>query len=92
MYYILFVMLIFLLAGVLKSIIGPTLWDRLLCMNIISTKIIIIIIVYASMMNIDYLLDFAIIYSLMGFVCTIFISSFIAERMKSDKNDGEEKH
>jgi multisubunit Na+/H+ antiporter MnhF subunit len=42
-------------------------------------------------MNIDYLLDFAIIYSLMGFVCTIFISSFIAERMKSDKSDGGEE-
>jgi len=61
-------------------------------MNIISTKIIIIIIVYASRMDIDYLLDFAIIYSLMGFVCTIFISSFIAERLKSDKKDGEEKN
>jgi multicomponent Na+:H+ antiporter subunit F len=84
-------MLGLLLSGIVKSVIGPSLWDRLLCMNIITTKIIIIIIVYASGMNIDYLLDFAIIYTLMGFVSTIFIASFVAERLKSDKNDeGEE--
>lgn len=89
MYYILWVMVGFLLFSVLKSIIGPSVWDRMLGANLISTKIIVIIIVYASLQGIDYLLDFAIIYTLTGFICTIFIASFIAERIKASKG-GEE--
>jgi multisubunit Na+/H+ antiporter MnhF subunit len=43
-------------------------------------------------MGIDYLLDFAIIYTLMGFVSVIFIASFVAERLRSDKKDGREEY
>jgi len=89
MYYILWIMVGFLLFSVIKSIKGPTVWDRMLGMNLISTKVIIIIIVYASSQGIAYLLDFAIIYTLTGFICTIFIASFIAERIKASK---EENH
>ena len=87
MYYILWIMVGFLLFSVIKSIIGPTVWDRMLGMNLISTKVIIIIIVYASSQRMAYLLDFAIIYTLTGFICTIFISSFIAERIKANKEE-----
>ncbi|MCL2197680.1 MAG: monovalent cation/H+ antiporter complex subunit F [Defluviitaleaceae bacterium] len=87
---ILIVMLVFLLFSVLKSVIGPTFWDRMLGMNLISTKVVLIIIIFASSLGLEYLLDFAIIYALTGFICTIFISSFIAERIKAKKNEGEE--
>ena len=90
MYYILWIVVSFLLFSVARSIKGPSVWDRMLGMNLISTKVIIIIIVFASSQGIAYLLDFAIIYTLTGFIGTIFISSFIAERIKADKNrEGE---
>jgi len=72
-----FVMLALYLIRVLK---GPTIWDRLLGMNLISTKIIVVIIVFASLYETTFLLDFAIVYALMGFVSTIFIALFLSER------------
>jgi len=86
MYYILWIMVAFLFFSVIRSVRGPSVWDRMLGMNLISTKIIVIIIVFASSQGIAYLLDFAIIYTLMGFISTIFIASFMAERIKADKN------
>ncbi|MCL2564365.1 MAG: monovalent cation/H+ antiporter complex subunit F [Defluviitaleaceae bacterium] len=75
--WIMFVMLALYLIRVLK---GPTIWDRLLGMNLISTKIIVVIIVFASLYETTFLLDFAIVYALMGFVSTIFIALFLSER------------
>ena len=82
MYYILWIMVGFLLFSVIKSVRGPSIWDRMLGMTLISTKVIIIIILFASLMDIYYILDFAIIYTLTGFIGTIFVASFIAERIK----------
>lgn len=75
--WIMFALLAIYLIRVLK---GPTIWDRLLGMNLISTKIIVVIIVFASLSGTTFLLDFAIVYSLMGFISTIFIALFLSER------------
>jgi len=80
--YALWIMLIYLLLYFARVVMGPSIWDRLLAMNLISTKIIIIIIVFASVNNTAYLLDFAIIYALFGFISTIFISLFLLDRTK----------
>ena len=74
------IMLGLLAMYIVRAVIGPTVWDRLLGMNLISTKIIIIIIVVASIYNRSYLLDFAIIYALSGFIGTIFLALFLSER------------
>lgn len=65
---------------IIRALRGPSIWDRLLAMNLIATKIIIMIIAYASEVNSAFLLDFAIIYALSGFIGTIFISLFLSER------------
>jgi len=83
--YALWVMLVFLFVYIWRAIKGPSLWDRLLAMNIIATKTIIIIIIYASVNDISYMLDFAIIYALFGFIGTIFIALFLSERSKRKK-------
>jgi len=59
---------------------GPSVWDRLLGTNLIATKIIVIIVVYAAITETPFLLDFAIIYALSGFIGTIFIALFLQER------------
>jgi len=63
---------------------GPSRWDRLLGMNLISTKVIVIIILFASLYNTAYFLDFAIIYALSGFIGTIFIALFLAQRKRRE--------
>ena len=74
------VLVLFLLLAFVRVIRGPTIWDRLLGMNVIATKIITIIIIYAAMHDTSFLLDFAIIYTLSGFIGTIYIALFFADR------------
>ena len=79
------VLIVYLLLAFVRVIKGPTIWDRLLGMNVIATKIIIIIIIYAAMTDTSFLLDFAIIYTLSGFIGTIYIALFFADRKERGK-------
>ena len=63
-----------------RVIIGPSVWDRLLGMNLILSKTIIIIVLFASIFDTTFLLDFAIIYALSGFIGTIFLALFLSQR------------
>lgn len=80
-------MFVFLLIFLYKVIIGPSIWDRLLCFNLISGKIVIIIILFASIYDTPFLLDFAIIYALFGFISEIFVANFLAERRKEESGE-----
>jgi len=78
--YILWIMFIFLFLLMVMVVKGPSVWDRLLGMNLVSMKFIIIIVIFASSSDIAYLLDFAIIYALSGFIGTVFIALFLLDR------------
>ena len=80
--WVFWVLIGYLVLCFIRLVKGPSIWDRLLGMNIVATKIIIIIIVYASMHNTAFLLDFAIIYALSGFIGTIYIALFFADRSR----------
>ena len=83
--YILWVLLGCLAFYLIRTIKGPSVWDRLLGMNLASTKIITMIAVFASVNESGYILDFAIIYALSGFIGVIFIALFLMERQKGGK-------
>ena len=80
--YIIWIMLVFVALCTIRLIKGPSLWDRLLAVNLIFIKVIIIIIVFASLQEIIYLLDFAIIFVLLAFICTFFTARFLLGRAK----------
>ena len=64
---------------------GPSVWDRLFGKSLIATKIIVMIVIFASINESAFLLDFAIIYTLSGFIGIIFIALFLAERKTGGK-------
>ena len=68
---------VLLVLYVIRAVLGPSVWDRLMGFNLISTKIIVIIIAIASYRELAFLMDFAIIYTLTGFIGTIFLSLFL---------------
>lgn len=84
--YLLWIMVIFLLPYFYRLLRGPSIWDRFLGLNLISTKIIIISICYASINNSAFILDFAIVYTLLTFICIIFTALFLQDRMKKGGN------
>ena len=77
--YVLYVKFFIVAMYLLRAVRGPSIWDRLLGMNLIATKTIMIIAIIASINNITFLLDFAIIYALLGFIGTIFIALFLSK-------------
>ncbi|MDQ2086169.1 monovalent cation/H+ antiporter complex subunit F [Herbivorax sp. ANBcel31] len=80
--YALISLVVLAIAGFLRIVLGPTIWDRLLGFNIFSAKIIMLIVLYSVLMNKTYLLDIAIVYALLGFIGIILFSRFIQWRGK----------
>ena len=89
MLWIQIILVVYLCLYVVKIIEGPSIWNRLLGMNLITTKIILMIIVFASMHNTAYFLDFAIIYAICGFIGTIFLANFMSDRVIAGKGEKE---
>ena len=78
--YLLWILLAFLALYFVIAVKGPSVWDRLLGLNLVSTKIVIIILVFASFRGAAYLLDYAIVFALIGFIGTIFVILFWSAR------------
>ncbi len=81
---IVFVYLMLAAAGLImiKVIQGPTVWDRILGFNLLSTMIILSILLYADFSERSYLIDIAIVYALLGFIGIVFISRFVQGKGK----------
>jgi len=69
--------------GLIRILIGPTVWDRLLGMSLISSQIIVAIVVFAVILDRGFLVDIAIIYSLLGFISSVLIARFIERKGES---------
>jgi multicomponent Na+:H+ antiporter subunit F len=89
MNYVIWAMVVLMIIYIIRAVRGPSIWDRLLALMLASAKIIIIIVIYASMVEISFLLDFAIIYALSGFITTIFIALFLSGRRIGKKRREE---
>jgi len=89
MLWIQIVLIVYLIIYIARIIEGPSIWNRLLGVNLIMTKIILMIVVHASMHDTGYFLDFAIIYAICGFIGTIFLANFMSDRIISDREENK---
>lgn len=73
----------FLILGIIIILIrmvkGPTVWDRLMALNLISSKIIMILTIFAIYSKSIMLLDISIAYSILGFLVIVLLCKFIAQ-------------
>ena len=65
---------------IIRMIQGPTIWDRLLTFNQLSSKITISIVMMSIITSQSFLLDIAIVYTLLSFIGSVLIARFIRER------------
>jgi multicomponent Na+:H+ antiporter subunit F len=79
-------MLAFLAFFIVRAVKGPSIWDRLLGLSLIATKVMLIIVFFASYNQIAYLLDLAIVYALLGFIGTLFTARFLLQRVKGGED------
>lgn len=66
--------------SIIRLIIGPTVWDRLLSFNLFSSKVIMAATLIGVVINRTYMMDVALIYGVLGFIGTIMISRFIERK------------
>jgi multicomponent Na+:H+ antiporter subunit F len=60
-----------------RAYIGPTPADRVISINVISTKVTILIVLLAGLTNQDSFVDVAIVYAMMGFITTVAVSKYL---------------
>jgi len=77
-----FIFAFFMLFHLHRIIKGPSVWDRLLGLNLFSLNMIILLVLYALYTELNYLLDIAITYALLGFIGIVFIARFIQGKGK----------
>ncbi len=77
----LYITMIFLIAAIFFSlarmIIGPTIWERLLALNLISAKVILLLAVYGVYKDNILMLDIAFSYGIIGFLSLTLISRLV---------------
>ncbi|MCG8539228.1 MAG: monovalent cation/H+ antiporter complex subunit F [Clostridia bacterium] len=63
--------------SLIRMIIGPTVWERLLALNLISAKTILILAIYGVYKENVLLLDVAFSYGIIGFLTITLLSRLI---------------
>ena len=71
------ILIVAIFFSMLRLILGPTVWDRLLALNLISVKVILFIAVYAVYMKNPILIDVALSASIIGFLTITLFAKFI---------------
>lgn len=64
----------------IRAMIGPSLWDRLLGLNLVTSKLIMLIILVAFVQNQTFYLDLALIYALLSFMGVIFFAIYVQRK------------
>jgi multicomponent Na+:H+ antiporter subunit F len=66
--------------SVIRIFIGPTIWDRLLGLGLTTSKVTLAVIITAFLFRESYILDVAMLFSLLGFLVTILLARFVENR------------
>lgn len=91
----LIVLAIMLLICLIKAVIGPRVGDRVICVNMMGTMVMVIISILALKMNEGYLVDICIIYAMISFLavvvlCKVYMGVYAEKKMKENKEKGEQ--
>jgi multicomponent Na+:H+ antiporter subunit F len=74
-----------------RSILGPTVFDRVLAVNSFGTKTVLLIAVYGYLTERPDFLDLALVYALMNFIGTIAVMKFTRFGDLAGMEDDEEE-
>ena len=74
----------------IRSVIGPRITDRILCINMIGTLVICVIAILALRQKEGYLVDISLIYAMISFL-TVLILASVYIRKKDKAPDGRKE-
>jgi len=76
--------LITMALALVRALLGPSIYDRLLAANMFGTKTVLFLSVVAFLYGRPDFLDLALVYALINFIGVIAVLEFIRERAHSD--------
>jgi len=68
--------LVVMLLAIIRGMIGPTLYDRILAVNMFGTKTVLLLSLLGFLMGRPEFLDIAIVYALINFISVIGVLHF----------------
>lgn len=68
------------IAMLYRVVMGPTMQDRVLAVNVLGTNTVVILALLAAGLEEPWFLDIALVYALLNFLMSIAISKFTVER------------
>ncbi len=69
-------LLVVMILALVRSLLGPTIYDRVLAVNAFGTKTVLFIAVYGFLTGRPDFLDIALVYALINFVGTVAVLKF----------------
>ena len=77
-------------ACLVRAIMGPRLTDRIVSINVICTKVIILIAILSRLFDQGIILDIAIVYAMIGFLAVVVLSKCYLPHQAHASPEGEE--
>ncbi len=71
--------LITILLALVRALLGPTVYDRIAAMNMLGTKTLLLIAVFAFLTGRHDLLDIALVYALINFIGTVAVLKLVEQ-------------
>lgn len=63
-----------------RAIVGPTMQDRVLAVNVLGTNTVIILALLSAALDVPSFLDVALVYALLNFLMAVAVSKFTVDR------------
>jgi len=72
-----------------RAVAGPTVADRVVAINVIGTKTIVIMALVSHIYQRGLFLDVALVYALISFITTLAVAGYLESRAPGDVAEGE---
>ena len=79
--------LIVMLLALFRALMGPSIYDRILAVNMFGTKTVLLIAVLAIFTGRSDIVDIALVYTLVNFIAIIAVLRFFEYSKQGDSND-----
>jgi multicomponent Na+:H+ antiporter subunit F len=74
------VLVVLAIAVLYRAIVGPTMQDRVIAVNVLGTNTVVILALLAVALDSESFLDIALVYALLNFLMAVAISKFTVKR------------
>lgn len=74
-----------------RAILGPRFTDRIMAINMIGTKTLLMVCILAVLLEESYLVDVAIVYALLSFLAVVVLSKLVITRYRVKKSRHEKE-